>query len=253
MREVQILVQTVYDVLTRKGRNLHKLAEDPDLAFLNIRVASGRVRETFDESRAEKTVDPSIIGNMIDVDRFRGCRVLEVGPKHGHHSKWIDKYLQPSLLCFAELPSKKSNNEHWASTLQSPHRFIYSDMLKKSELHDQEPFDLVLFLGVLYHSVELVKLLNVLWRLTRPGGTLLVESNVDQRAEALTVHRYAVGQIANYSKPTRKAIALMLGMTGWDNIELFSGHRSGRVLLSCTREETQPVGYTGITFGGSTV
>ena len=36
------------------------------------------------------TLLPDALGRVVDVKRFRGARVLEVGPKYGVHAQWID-------------------------------------------------------------------------------------------------------------------------------------------------------------------
>ena len=63
-------------------------------------------------------------------------------------------------------------------------------------LLELEPFDLVFFLGVLYHSIHHLELLAMLNRVTKPGGTMLFETTVDPRPDAVLRLRWhpRVGQ-----------------------------------------------------------
>src|SRR5262249_34185449 len=114
----------------------------------------------------------------------RGLRVFEVGPKYGIHSRWLDRTLEPSELVFCDFDSDRPRHEEWLGELSTRHRFVYGDLRSADELLGLEPFDLVLFLGVLYHSVHHLELLTRLNRITRMGGKLLLETTVDPRSDA---------------------------------------------------------------------
>ena len=102
--------------------------------------------------------------------------MLEVGPKYGVHSRWIDRELEPSELVFCDFPADRDLHERWAAELRCPHHFIYGDVRSARELLELERFDLVFFLGVLYHSAHHLDLLTMLNRVTSLGGTMLLES-----------------------------------------------------------------------------
>src|SRR5262245_52671673 len=102
---------------------------------------------------------PASLARVVDVERFRGARVLEVGPKYGVHSRWIDRELRPSELVFSDFAADHHRHEEWVAELSSPHRFVYGDLREAGELLELEQFDLVFFLGVLYHSVHHLALL----------------------------------------------------------------------------------------------
>jgi len=120
------------------------------------------------------TLVPDSLERVVDLERFRGVRVLEVGPKYGVHARWIDRELRPSELVFSDFESDTHLHAEWVDSLSTPHRFVYGDLRNATELIELEPFDLVFFLGVLYHSIHHLPLLGMLNRVTRPGGTMLL-------------------------------------------------------------------------------
>jgi len=136
------------------------------------------------------TLVPDSLERVVDVERFRGVRVLEVGPKYGVHARWIDRELRPSELVFSDFESDTHLHAEWVDSLSTPHRFVYGDLRNATELTELEPFDLVFFLGVLYHSIHHLPLLGMLNRVTRPGGTMLFETSVDPRPDALVRLRW---------------------------------------------------------------
>ena len=74
------------------------------------------------------TLVPEALGDVVDTARFRGKRVLEVGPKYGIHSRWIDRELEPSELVFSDFASDQHLHEPWVGELRAPHRFVYGDL-----------------------------------------------------------------------------------------------------------------------------
>ena len=129
---------------------------------------------TATDDLPDLTLVPDALGRVVDVERFRGARVLEVGPKYGVHARWIDRELRPSELVFSDFESDTHLHEKWVGSLARPHRFVYGDLRDADELLELEPFDLVFFLGVLYHSIHHLPLLGMLNRVTKPGGTMLL-------------------------------------------------------------------------------
>ena len=90
---------------------------------------------------------------MIDVERFRGARVLEVGPKYGVHSLWIDRELRPSELVFSDFAADAQLHDAVGRlALAARTASSTATSAQATELLELEPFDLVFFLGVLYHS-----------------------------------------------------------------------------------------------------
>jgi hypothetical protein len=157
------------------------------------------------------TLLPESLGNVVEVERFRGARVLEVGPKYGVHALWIDTELRPSEL-------------------------VFSDFASDTHLH--APFDLVFFLGVLYHSIHHLPLLGMLNRVTKQGGTMLFETTVDPRPDALVRLRWPANGKAK-GVPTVQAVRLELAWTGWRKVTRFTDYRPGssEALFLCEKTD----------------
>lgn len=188
---------------------------------------------------ADLTLLPEALAQVIDVERFRGTRVLEVGPKYGLHARWIDGRLEPSELVFSDFASDRPLHEQWVGELRRPHRFVYGDLRSAGELLELEPFDLVLFLGVLYHSAHHLQLLSMLNRVTRLGGSMLLESTIDSRPDALVRLRWPPDSGKAKTVPTLEGLRIELAWTGWRKIRRFVDYRPGstEVLLLCEKTD----------------
>jgi len=169
----------------------------------------------------------------------RGLRVLEVGPKYGFHSRWLDHGLAPSELVFCDFESNREIHDEWEGELASPHRFVYGDLASADELLALEPFDLVLFLGVLYHSIHHVHLLSRLNRVMRPGGTMLLETTIDPRSDASVRLRWQVRSGKAKGIPTLDAVRLLLAWTGFRAVTRFTEYRPGssEILMLCEKTD----------------
>ena len=83
---------------------------------------------TATDELPDLTLVPDALGGVVDVERFRGARVLEVGPKYGVHARWIDRELRPSELVFSDFESDSHLHAKWVGSLARPHRFVYGDL-----------------------------------------------------------------------------------------------------------------------------
>jgi SAM-dependent methyltransferase len=185
------------------------------------------------------TITAEGLADVLAGDDFGGRRVLEVGPKYGVHSLWLDRELSPAELVFSDFEADTHRHAAWSGELAAPHRFVYGDLADANELLDADPFDLVLFLGVLYHSARHLELLSMLNRVTAPGGTMLLESTVDSRPDALVRLRWHPGNAKAKAVPTLAALRLMLAWTGWRRVVRFLDYRPGssEVLLRCEKTD----------------
>ncbi len=170
---------------------------------------------------------------------WTGKRVLEVGPKYGVHSLWIDEQLEPAELVFSDFAADRHLHEPWVGSLRAPHRFVYGDLRAADELLGLEPFDRVFFLGVLYHSAFHIPLLGMLNRITRPGGEMLLETTVDPRPDAALRVRWQAGNGKAKLIPTLDALRIELAWTGWRDVTRFTDYRPGstEVLLLCRKTD----------------
>ena len=193
---------------------------------------------TATEELPDLTLMPEALGEVLDIERFRGVRVLEVGPKYGVHARWLDRELEPSELVFSDFASDRHLHAKWERALRCPHRFVYGDLRDARELLELEPFDLVCFLGVLYHSIHHLPLLGMLNRVTKFGGTMLLETTIDPRPDAVVRLRWPESGKAK-GVPTIHAVRLELAWTGWRKVRRFTDYRPGssEALFLCEKTD----------------
>jgi SAM-dependent methyltransferase len=176
---------------------------------------------------ADLTITVEGLEDVLAGRELAGRRILEVGPKYGIHSLWLDERLSPSELVFSDFASDRPLHEEWAGRLRSPHRFVYGDLRSAGELLELEPFDLVLFLGVLYHSAHHLPLLAMLNRVTALGGCMLLETTVDSRPDASVRLRWLPDNAKAKAVPTVEALRLLLAWTGFRRVTRFTDYRPG--------------------------
>ncbi len=205
------------------------------------------VRDTRATTRAGEIPDLTLtVEGLEDALRdfsFEHPRVLEVGPKYGVHARWLDERLEPAELVFSDFEADSELHERWTGDLRSPHAFVYGDLRTADALLDLDPFDLVLFLGVLYHTSYHVPMLAMLNRVTRLGGTMLLETTIDRRPDASVRVRWSENTKAK-AVPSLDAVRVMLAWTGWRDVTRFTGYRPGssEVLLRCVKTDELEAG-----------
>lgn len=195
---------------------------------------------TVDESNIDLTLTVEGLEDVLHGRDWSGVRVLEVGPKHGTHALWIDERLRPSELVFSDFAADRHLHERWEDRLQAAHRWVYGDLRHARELLELEPVDVVLFLGVLYHSAFHLPLLGMLNRATRLGGEMLLETTVDPRPDSSIRLRWQPGTGKAKAVPTLDALRIELAWTGWRDVTRFTDYRPGSsevVLLSRKTDE----------------
>jgi SAM-dependent methyltransferase len=225
----------VYDPKVESTNRLDEATEE----VLDARTIPDKRPSTAWEDVPDLTLVPDALASVIDVERYRGGRVLEVGPKYGVHSLWIDRQLEPSELVFSDFAADRELHERWVAELRCPHRFVYGDLRRAQELLELEPFDLVFFLGVLYHSARHLDLLSMLNRVTRLGGSMLLESTVDDRSDAIVRLHWQASTGKAKAVPTVAAMRTELAWTGWRKVRRFTDYRpdSNEVLLLCEKTD----------------
>jgi SAM-dependent methyltransferase len=217
--------------------NLPRLDELTEYVEDTRPVSDDRATTATDDL-PDLTLLPDALEEVLEIDRFRGLRILEVGPKYGVHARWIDTKLEPSELVFSDFASDQHLHAKWVDGLRSPHRFVYGDLREANELLELESFDLVFFLGVLYHSIHHLPLLGMLNRVTKPGGTMLFETTVDSRPDAVVRLRWPENGKAK-GVPSIQAVRLELAWTGWRRVRRFTGYRPGtsEALFLCDKTD----------------
>jgi SAM-dependent methyltransferase len=201
------------------------------------------IRDKRATTRAGDVADLTLtLEGLEDVlhDRgWQGGRILEVGPKYGVHSLWIDERLHPSELVFSDFAADRHLHEAWEDRLHAPHRWVYGDLRAAEELRSLEPFDAVFFLGVLYHSAFHLPLLSMLNRITRADGQMLLETTVDPRPDAALRVRWQAGVGKAKMIPTVDALRIELAWTGWRDVTRFTDYRPGssEALFLCRKTD----------------
>jgi SAM-dependent methyltransferase len=236
-----LAVRLGLQVYEPSNENLGKLDEFTEYVE-DTRPVSDQRQTTATEELPDLTLLPQALAEVLDVERFRGARVLEVGPKYGVHARWVDRELEPAELVFSDFASDRHLHDEWATELRSPNQFVYGDLRDAGALLELQPFDLVLFLGVLYHSIHHLPLLSMLNRVTRPGGTMLLETTIDPRPDALLRLRWLPASGKAKAVPSVQAVRLELAWTGWRKVRRFTGYRRGssEALFLC--EKTDQLG-----------
>jgi SAM-dependent methyltransferase len=170
---------------------------------------------------------------------WTGLRMLEVGPKYGIHTRWIDQELAPSFVAFSDFEEDRHLHEQWESQLRAPHAWVFGDLRHAGALRVHGPFDLVFFLGVLYHSAFHLELLAMLNRVTRLGGEMLLETTTDPRPDSAVRVRWQPGTGKAKMVPTFDALRIELAWTGWRDVTHFTDYRpeSSEVLILCRKTD----------------
>jgi SAM-dependent methyltransferase len=222
----------------RRGRLY--LEETTSFAVSDLPIPDKRADTIYDRERGlDTTLVPEGLAaalGFVGLDRLRGKRVLEIGPKFGFHTLWVDRNLAPSELVLCELPRKIPETGAWRDQIACKHRWIYESILAAEELFELDPFDLVLCLGVIYHNAHPARLLNILNRVTRPGGHLLLESTIDARPDP--VLRLYYGDFTKMF-PSVAALRILLAWSGWRKVVQFRDYRPGshEALFLCEKTE----------------
>lgn len=203
---------------------------------------------------SELTLPAEDLPNLVDLSCYRGKRVLEIGPKTGIHTRWIDKEMSPSFFCMVELPMREAE----MNPLPNPSgdtKLIYSDIFSASQLRNMDKFDFIFCIGVFYHTVEQIKLLRFLGSLLAEGGTMLFQSTALKVPGSFVDLRWSPSRQGNYAIPTVEAVFRMLAMTGWNDLTLYTKYRPrvDAILVSCGRRGQPPLSYSGAEFGSSSV
>lgn len=202
---------------------------------------------------SELSVTVADLAAIVPAAEFSRARVLEVGPKAGHHTRWLSSALRPSELVLVDLATAVDHSyaDECGATL------YFENILEPRQVATHAPFDLIVCLGVLYHNVDQFRLLSTLWELARPGALLALESTVTplenriSAAEAILELRWDTKRVGNMLLPSTSAIATMLAMTGWTDVRWYQDFRTvaSAALLTARRASERPLTYHGNAFG----
>jgi 2-polyprenyl-3-methyl-5-hydroxy-6-metoxy-1,4-benzoquinol methylase len=190
----------------------------------------------FLESGEDLTLTSEGLEDILAGISLEGKSVLEVGPKYGIHSRWIDQHAKPAKITFMGLEQSAKEYDDWSSHIQAPSHWIYGDVSHSPELIGSGPYDLLLFLGVLYHSINHMDMLRTLNASAKPGALMLLETTYDNRPDATLRFTWGDNRKAK-AIPSLNALRIMLAWTGWSKVVMFEKYRPGseQIVLLCEK------------------
>lgn len=109
--------------------------------------------------------------NIANVD-FKGCRVLDVGARDGRWSFTAERMGASSVVAI--------DNDESSGALFLKDHLKSSVVFKHINFYDVDdgPYDIILFLGVLYHLRYPFTAMRKLAALTKPGSRVYIESGM---------------------------------------------------------------------------
>jgi hypothetical protein len=186
------------------------------------------------------------------LERFRGGRILEIGPKHGEDTRLLAT-LEPEELVLLDLPEKDALVRSWLSEVDAGYVSGNPLSLSRDELCGLGSFDLVWCLGVLYHNAEQLRLPRRLFQLTRAGGLAVVESSTtrDRRPadeNVVEIHWPETyrGERTLTHHPSRRAIKSWMEMVGFADVrieDVYSRHTGWQRAVVTGLRPAQPKPY----------
>lgn len=164
------------------------------------------------------TYDPQFLLDKLQLpDDMTGVSVLDIGPSDGFFSMNVAR--RGARMTAVDYRSKQGHGFEAMEQLTGL-PFDYRQMnLYDIPQADLGTFDLVLFLGVLYHLPDMMRALNIVAQLCH--GRLLVETQFepDLTPGIATAQYYEAGTLAgditNFWVPNRECLFAMLRDTGF--------------------------------------
>ena len=150
-------------------------------------------------------------------DDLHGVRALDLGPSDGFFSMKLAQ-------CGADVTAidYRAKDDHGFAAMERLTGLSFD--YRRMNLYDVDPaaigsFDIVLFLGVLYHLPDMMRALDIVARLSR--DRLLIETQYEpDLADGVAVARYyegrtLAGDITNFWVPNKECLHAMLRDTGF--------------------------------------
>jgi hypothetical protein len=159
---------------------------------------------------AKETIDPT------------DYRVLEIGPKHGHHTAFIDS-MNPKYITLLELKSKKPQVNKWIKTIKSKHKLLYQDF---NTYDSDEKYNMIWMMGVIYHNLNPVGMLRRAHSFAADEAYLCFESATTRNKD---LKKHSVIEVLPNGPnnilacppkmfPSKQGCLDLLELTGWEVI-----------------------------------
>lgn len=180
---------------------------------------------------------------------------LEIGPKSGSHSLFIDRFFNPTHLTLLERPGggREERVKKWIGNIQCETSEVYSDLLTAHQLKDDR-YDVIFCLGVVYHNVEYFKTFKFFWDLLNPSSYLVLGTVLSYDKRPTIFINYERGQLYDLTRPSRSAMETIGAMTGFSTLKSYDlPMPNQRGLFIFQKIEKPPIPSGGCDFGGSTV
>ena len=208
-----------------------------------LREAAGQFFWWHSIRLRDNVVTPGISGENAAIsvmgipDDLTGVSVLDVGCWDGYYSFECEKRGADRVVA----------SDIWETSGRDAFDFAHHELDSKvepleSSVYDLDPdyagrFDLVLFLGVLYHLKHPLLALEKIASCTKPGGRIIVDTIIDIKSQlnlqpVMIFHpgSEVSDDPTTWWSPNPAAVAMMLGASGCLEVtnvtRLYSGNRS---------------------------
>lgn len=173
-------------------------------------------------------------------DDLRGKSVLDIGTLNGYYAFEAERRGAARVVAadkFVWVLDPRSR-----AAFDFAHRVLESSvepiMISIEEMSPESvgTFDLVLFMGILYHAEDPMRYLRICRSLTAPGGTAIVESHIDATDYDRPAMVFYPGESlnndpTNFWGPNPAAIDAMLKEVGFSTVRALKSWRPGRHIV----------------------
>ena len=189
------------------------------------------------------TYDPSVLfRHAMFPEDLKGCRALDIGTSDGYFALQLAR--RGARVVAIDYRRKEDHGYHVMETLNTPD--IEYHQMNVYELAGKELglFDIVLFMGVLYHLPDMIRVLYMIRQHCR--GTIYLETHSENEfCRDISAARYypgssLAGDHTNFWAPNRLCVLDMLYDAGFD-AERDDEWSQNRLLVTAKAVETSGV------------
>jgi hypothetical protein len=174
--------------------------------------------------------------------------ILEIGPKHGLHTLFIDSFNPKQIDC-VDLENKKEIHKTWDFKIKSHMNMYIQDLFHfKSDIK----YDLILFNGVIYHLLEQYRSLCLLNDFLSDEGFLFYETATARKEENRDKNIIEVYYPQKYRDistitflPTKQAHLSLLSMAKFETLGTDKESKTDRLSAICKKAHEIPLTSVG--------